>query len=129
MGSLITGGVALELVSEDCTAGFDGIKEASGVEAEGWVDGGWRGGMSTDGGEVEVGSDGETMGRCSEFGVVPCGPMLRAATSVVGMGCDSIAAFFGVLAGSLGEAFIIGRAMVRCASPWGGKSFSFRALQ
>jgi hypothetical protein len=34
--------------------------------------------------------------------------MLRAATSVVGMGCDSIAAFFGGLGGGLGGAFTFG---------------------
>jgi len=56
---------------------------------------------------VEAGSDKETLGRRSDVGVVvPCEPMLRAATSVVGMGCDSIAAFFGVLASGLGEAFL-----------------------
>jgi len=49
------------------------------------------------------------MGRCGDVGVVvPCEPMLRAATSVVGTGCDPIATFFGVLAGGLGEAFLIG---------------------
>jgi hypothetical protein len=132
LGSLTAGEVALDIVSEVCTAGFGRIKETWGVEADGSVDEGSRAGMSIDGGEVEVGSasDGETSGRCSDLGVVvPCGPMLRAATSVVGMGCDSITTFFGVLAGGLGEGFQIGFicTLERSASAWGGKSFSFRA--
>jgi len=74
------------------------------------VDGGLRAGKSTGGEGVEAGCDGETWGRCSDVDVVvPCEPMLRAATSVVGMGGgDSIAAFFGVFAGGLGETFVIG---------------------
>jgi hypothetical protein len=35
VGSLTVGEVALGLVSEDCIAGFGGIKETSGVVAEG----------------------------------------------------------------------------------------------
>jgi hypothetical protein len=78
---------------------------------------------------VEAGSDGETWGRRSDVGeVVPCEPMLLAATNVVGMGCDSIAAFFGVLAGGLGEAFLIGP-VKRFTSAWGGKSLRFCASQ
>jgi hypothetical protein len=78
---------------------------------------------------VEVGSDGETWGRCSDVGaVVPCEPMLRAATSVVGMGGDSIVAFFGVLEGGLGETFLIGP-VKRFTSAWEGKSLSFCASQ
>lgn len=108
VGSLTAGTAELDLVSGHCTAGFGGIKETSGVVVEGRVDGGWRAGISTDGGEVGAGSDGETWGRRSDVGLaVPCEPMLRAATNVVGMGCDSIAAF-GVLAGGLGETFLIG---------------------
>lgn len=84
VGSRTAGEVALDLVSEDCAAGFGGIKE-SGVVAEGCVDGGLYAGISTDGGEVEAGSDGETWGRCSVEVVVPCEPMSHAATSAVGM--------------------------------------------
>jgi len=35
VGSLTAGKVALDLGSEDCTAGFGGIEETSGVVAEG----------------------------------------------------------------------------------------------
>ena len=40
LGSLTAGEFALDLASEGCTAGFGGIKERSGVAAEGLVDGG-----------------------------------------------------------------------------------------
>jgi hypothetical protein len=35
VGSLTAGGVALDLVCEVCTAGFDGIEETSEVVTEG----------------------------------------------------------------------------------------------
>ncbi len=56
--------------------------------------------------------------------------MLRAATSVVGIGCGSIA-FFGVLAGGLGEAFLIGLIgpVERITSGWGGKLVFVRLSQ
>ena len=76
---------------------------------------------------MEAGSDGETWGRCNDVAVVvSCEPMLRAATSVVGTGCDSIAAVFGVLTGCLREAFLIGP-VKRFMSACRGELLSFCA--
>jgi hypothetical protein len=109
-------------VSEDCTAGFWGIKETPGVAAEGRANEKLRASVSTDGGDVEAGSERETWGRCSDVEVVdPCEPMLRAATSVVGMVGDSIGAFFGGLGVDLREAFPFGP-VKKFTSAWRGES-------
>ena len=126
VGSLRAGGVRLDFVSEVCTAGLGGIKETPGVVAGGWASGGLRAGISTDGGEAVVGSDCKTCGRCGDVEVVVlCEPMLRAATSVVGIGCDSTAAFFGVLEGGLGKSFPFG-VVKKFKSAWRSESLRLR---
>jgi hypothetical protein len=113
-------------VSEDCTTGLGGIKETSGIVAGGLANGGFAG-VSTDGGEVEAGSDTETWGRFGNTELVdPSEPMLRAATSVVGMTCDSIAAFFGGLGSGLGRAFPFDD-VKKFTSAWTNVSLRFHA--
>jgi hypothetical protein len=64
-------------------------------------------------------------GRCDDIElVVPFGPILRAGTSVVGIGCGSIAAFFGDLGGGL-RTFPLG-AVKKSTLAWGRITISVR---
>ena len=104
-------GVRLEFATEDSADSFEGTEEIPGDEAGVCDDEGLRAGTSPGGKAMEGGFEGELRGRCTGVALfVPCKPMLRAGTSVVGMVCDSVtmAVFFRGLRGGLGEDFRFG---------------------
>lgn len=106
--SFEAGGVRgrLESATEDSAGGFEEIEETPGDGAWGCDNEGLRTGTSPGGKGIEAGFEGELRGRCGGVVLlVPCEPMLRAGTSVVGMACDSdtMAVFFRGLGGGLGE--------------------------
>ena len=109
-GSFEAGGARLEFATEDSADGFEGTKETSSDGAGGWDDDGLRAGTSPGGKGMEASFEGE-LGRCGDVALlVPCEPMLRAGTSVVGMVCDSdtMGVLFRGLGGGLGEDFRFG---------------------
>ena len=110
-GSFEAGSVRLEFATEDSADGFEGTEEIPGDGAGVCDDEGLRVGTSPGGRAMEGNFEGELRGRCTGVALfVPCEPMLRAGTSVVGMVCDSgtMAVFFRGLGGGLGEDFRFG---------------------
>jgi len=91
--------------------GFEETGETPDGGTGGCDDEGLRAGTSPGGKGMEADFESELRGRCGGGALfVPCEPMLRAGTSVVGMACDSdtMAVFFRGLGGGLGEDFRFG---------------------
>jgi hypothetical protein len=107
-GPLGAGAARLEFATEDSTEGFE-VPATPGDGTEDCENEGLRAGTSPGGRGAGAGFEGE-LGRCCEVELlIPCGPpMLRAGTSVAGMGFDSMVVFFGDLGGGLGYAFRFG---------------------